>query len=643
MWVLNIFQRYSVGLFVVLTLFLSSCGGGGGSSSNPPTEASGKVTLSGVVQKGPLIKNSTVTAQELDTALSPNGKQYTYYILDDLGRFDPTGTTFTSLIISLNANGYYYDEVINSLSSGPLTLQGISDLDTDTVMNVNLLSTLAYNRIKTLVGTGMTIAAARAQAEAEVLKAFYIYNGNAFGSFGSLDISKHRDGDNILAAISSLFVNGNDAGNLSMLIANFQSDLSDNGVIDTQSIKAALATSASTLAPATVAANLSAKYTGVTTAYATKDISDWIDNDDDGVISRYEFQVPDSGATTAYTIQPYVADQLAGSNITLSAGTLSINDTVVTGPVTVKSGDIVTVSPPAGSFTTGVLDAYLLKNGTRIAKVSFLSGPQSIAITPANASAPNGLTQKLTATVTFTDSSTQALSGATWASNNTAVATVDTSGTVTGKSVGSATISATFSGITGSIIFNVTPAVLASITVSNPNISLGLSQQLTATGVYSDTTTADITSSVSWSSATPSVATVSASGLATGVSSGTASLTATSGAISGSATINVTSAVLQSIAITPSLPTVALGLTQQFTATGTYSNSTTQTLTGVTWTSGTPSVATINGTGLVSTLAQGTSLISATSGTISGSTTLTVTGLSAFVWDNTNWDNSNWQ
>ena len=50
---------------------------------------------------------------------------------------------------------------------------------------------------------------------------------------------------------------------------------------------------------------------------------------------------------------------------------------------------------------------------------------------------------------------------------------------------------------------------------------------------------------------------------------------------------------LQSIAVTPVNPSIAKGLTQQFTATGTYSDSSTANLTGsVTWASATTSVAT---------------------------------------------------
>ncbi len=85
------------------------------------------------------------------------------------------------------------------------------------------------------------------------------------------------------------------------------------------------------------------------------------------------------------------------------------------------------------------------------------------------------------------------------------------------------------------------------------------------------------------------------------------------------------SPVLVSIAVTPASPTVPKGESQQFTATGTYSDSSTENLTStVTWASATTSVATITAGGLATAVAaSGTSSISATDDGITGSTTLT--------------------
>ena len=90
------------------------------------------------------------------------------------------------------------------------------------------------------------------------------------------------------------------------------------------------------------------------------------------------------------------------------------------------------------------------------------------------------------------------------------------------------------------------------------------------------------------------------------------------------------SVTLQSIRVTPVNPSIALGSAQQFTATGTYSDNSTQNLTNsVTWSSGTTMVATISAMGKASGIKIGSSTISAstTSPAVPGSTTLTVAAL----------------
>ena len=96
--------------------------------------------------------------------------------------------------------------------------------------------------------------------------------------------------------------------------------------------------------------------------------------------------------------------------------------------------------------------------------------------------------------------------------------------------------------------------------------------------------------------------------------------------------MTVSAAVLQSIALTAAKPSIAQGTTEQFTATGTFSDQSTQDLTTqVIWASATPSVTTISNAsgsqGFATTLAKGTSSISATLDGITGATLLTVTAV----------------
>lgn len=82
---------------------------------------------------------------------------------------------------------------------------------------------------------------------------------------------------------------------------------------------------------------------------------------------------------------------------------------------------------------------------------------------------------------------------------------------------------------------------------------------------------------------------------------------------------------LQSITVAPDNPTVTVGKTKQLTATGSYSDGSTQDLTAqVSWQSSDPAKATVSTTGLVSGLSYGSTTVKATLGSISGSTLVNV-------------------
>ncbi len=261
----------------------------------------------------------------------------------------------------------------------------------------------------------------------------------------------------------------------------------------------------------------------------------------------------------------------------------------------------------------------------------------SIAVTPPNPGVARGTTQQFTATGTFSDNSTQDLTGSViWSSSLANIATVTgNGGLATGVGVGTSAISATVGAIAGTTNLTVTPATLVSISVSptTPSVPLGRPAAFTAAGTYSDNTTQDLTDAVTWSSATVATATISnaanSEGNATTLAVGTTVISATIGIVNASTTLTVTVATLATIEVAPALRTIANGTAQQFTATGTYTDNTTQDLTDTTtWASASTNFATIsnaaNSHGLATSVAAGTTTITATSGTIVGTTTLTV-------------------
>ena len=257
----------------------------------------------------------------------------------------------------------------------------------------------------------------------------------------------------------------------------------------------------------------------------------------------------------------------------------------------------------------------------------------AIAVTPANRSIADGTTQQFVATMTYSDTSTGDVTAqATWLSSNTTVATMSTTtaGLATGVSPGVTTISATFAGLAGGTQLTVTPATLTSIQVTPANASnaLGTTRQFAATGTYSDNSTQDLTATATWASSDTNIATIAAGGLATAVGVGTTMISATVGTVSAIVAFHVNAAALVSINVTPANPTIATLTDQAFTATGTYTDNTTQDLSGqATWASSDPSVATLDGT-VATGIAAGTTTISASFGGVTGSTQLTVTGAS---------------
>ena len=129
--------------------------------------------------------------------------------------------------------------------------------------------------------------------------------------------------------------------------------------------------------------------------------------------------------------------------------------------------------------------------------------------------------------------------------------------------------------------------VSIAVTPANATNLVGATQQYTATGTYSDTSTQNVTSQAAWTSSKTAVATINASGLATAVSAGSTTISAALAGVTNGTTLTVqTPPTLVSIAVTPANATNLVGATQQYTATGTYSDSSTQNLTSqATWTS----------------------------------------------------------
>jgi uncharacterized protein YjdB len=304
---------------------------------------------------------------------------------------------------------------------------------------------------------------------------------------------------------------------------------------------------------------------------------------------------------------------LTGRSVSWSTSTPSITS--------VGNGGLVTALAPGTGIVVVTVDGRQA-SATLTVKIVPVA---TVVVSPATATLFIGGTTTLTATPK--DSAGVPITGrlATWSTSAAAVATVSSTGVVTGVGAGTATITATIDGKSAS----------ASVTVQLPIASVTISPSLASVNVaWTSTLTATARNAngnaipgvqFTWSSSNTSVATVSATGVVTGVAPGSVTISASAGGKTGTSSITVQLAPVDRIVVTPASPSVKEGSTVQLTAT--LYDARNNVLTGrtVTWSSSNTTRATVSSTGLVTAKVDGNVTITASSGGRSGSTTVTVT------------------
>ena len=296
--------------------------------------------------------------------------------------------------------------------------------------------------------------------------------------------------------------------------------------------------------------------------------------------------------TLTATVSPSDATD---KSVTWSSSNTSVATVSASGVVTAKA---------AGSATITVTTNDGAKTATCAVTVNIpVTG---VSVTPTSLTLNLGETQSLTATVTPSNAADKSV---TWSSSNTSVATVSSSGVVTAKGGGTATVTVTTNdgGWTASCAVTVNvPVTGVSLNKTTLTISEGDTQTLTATVTPSNATD----NTVSWSSDNASVATVTTAGVVIAKAAGTAIITVTThdGAKTASCAVTVKPRVT-GVSLDNSSITLTVGSTQTLTATVTPADALNK---SVTWSSSNTSVATVSSYGVVTAKAVGNATITVT-------------------------------
>ena len=321
------------------------------------------------------------------------------------------------------------------------------------------------------------------------------------------------------------------------------------------------------------------------------------------------------GATEQLTAE--VRDQngnaMAGAAVSWASSAAAVATVSASGLVTAGGNGTATITATAGSASGS-------------ATVTVAQEVSAVAVSPAIDTLFAGDTLRLAAEATDANGRPVAGTEFDWASSDTLVAVVDDAGRVTGVGAGEAEVTATAAGVAGRAELTVVAPAPTSVAVTPDTVALtalGQTAQLAAE-VRDQIGRVMEGVRVSWSSADATVAAVDSAGLVTAADIGVTTVTATVGEVSGAALVTVMQSA-GSVIVSPPTDTIAPGDTLRLLAEAYDENGHPVESAQFSWSASDGSVATVDTSGLVLGVGEGTATITATAGSARGTAVITVT------------------
>ena len=205
--------------------------------------------ISGAAQKGPFLVGSGVTLYELDDDLNQTGVSFQTLTIDSTGQYR-LPARLNSRYIDIFVQGFYFDEISGHVSSAPLALSAIAEVNGDSIVNLNILTTLARPRICRLVADGMDFQSATSAAQTDVIAMFGIGDETLDRQFTQMRVLEAGSANAFLLAASAILMQmAHDAGQglvptamLSEAFSKAGIDLETDGRFDDDELTDRLAT-----------------------------------------------------------------------------------------------------------------------------------------------------------------------------------------------------------------------------------------------------------------------------------------------------------------------------------------------------------------------------------------------------------------
>ncbi|MBS2031358.1 MAG: VCBS repeat-containing protein [Deltaproteobacteria bacterium] len=347
---------------------------GSGSTSGTTTTTGGStggtqpnISVNGAVEKGPFVLGSTITLSAIDASGNPTGATFDTQTTDDLGQFSLS--VAYSGPVSVEAQGYYFDELEGAVSTSTLTLQGFGALPASgsAQLNVNVLTHLESARVTALMASGKSLEDASAQAQTELVGSLEL-GGAGFTLSEPATAASLAGGDNVgdayLLTVSLLFMqfaldNASAADQvpavLQELLNNARAAFATSGQLPSATV-AALQRAQAKIDPYLVRLALEARY-GATSGFVVPDIDQVLDSDLDGVPNALDncplVPNPDGGAVPG--VCDYQRSEAANAPSSQPTYALFIGDIDGDGRADVLNADF----SYGGSLWTGLGDGGL--------------------------------------------------------------------------------------------------------------------------------------------------------------------------------------------------------------------------------------------------------------------------------------------